>query len=549
MFVQATKSRRNGKTYVTHLVRESFRTPNGPRSRTVCNISKLPPEVRQLVADCLAGRTFLETDALELDHALDCGGLAVLVEAWKELGLDRLLESLGTARQRALIKAMVFSRLLFPCAKLALKEQAQGTLLAAACGLPSDEDFDEDDLYGAMDAITGHWCALEKGLAAGTFTKPVSLVLYDLTSVYFEGAGPEHIARYGHSRDHRGDRPQIILAVATDTSGMPLHLSVLRGNRADTSTLQSFLKILQRRFAIGEAVFVFDGGMSSKINLEVLEGEGIGFVTRLSNATLEALLKELPQDQQLELADSSRLVEIEHEGKRHVIAGGPWRKERDRERREARIAKAEIALNKLAAVKRRRPDAQKIASQAGRTLQRLKAHKYFTYRVDEAGILRWERKTGAIAAESAHDGWYLLHTNLTPAKADAPGVQRHYKNLLEVEEAFCELKSYLRVRPVFHYKPQRVINHVRLCFLAYWMSARLARQWRACGETGEVTRILRQLQTIRLGQISAGKPGSLFLARLTKVPPHLNSLLAKLKLLHLFAAPPKWADFPGEAQM
>lgn len=549
MFVQATKSRRNGKTYVTHLVRESFRTPDGPRSRTVCNISKLPEDVRKLVAESLSGRSFVEAEAIGLERALDCGGLAVLVEAWRAMGLDQLLAGVGTARDRSLIKAMVFSRLLFPCAKLALKDRARGTLLAPACGLPPGECFDEDDLYAAMDAITGHWCALEKGLAAGAFKEPVSLVLYDLTSVYFEGAGPKHIARYGHSRDHRGDRPQIILAVATDTAGTPLHLSVLRGNRADTSTLQGFLKILQRRFGIREAVFVFDGGMSSKVNLGVIQGDGLNFVTRLSNATLEALLKELPDGQQLELGDSHRLVEIEHGGRRHVIAGGPWRKERDRGRREARIAKAEAGLAKLAAAKRRHPDAQKIASQAGRALQRLKAHKYFAYRVDESGVLHWERKAGAIAAESAHDGWYLLHTSLTPAQADAPGVQRHYKNLLEVEEAFCELKSYLKVRPVFHRKPGRVLNHVRICFLAYWISARLASQWRASGETGEVTRILRELQTIRLGQISLGKPGGPSLARLTKVPAHLNALLAKLKLLPLFAAPPKWAALPPETQV
>jgi hypothetical protein len=549
VFVQATKSRRKGKTYVTHLVRESFRTPDGPRSRTVCNISKLPETVRKLIADALAGQSFAQTDAIELVQALDCGGLTVLVEAWRTMGLDQLLSNIGTARDQALIKAMVFSRLLFPCAKLALKDQARGTLLASACGLSADEKFDEDDLYSAMDTITGHWCALEKGLAAGAFDQPVSLVLYDLTSVYFEGAGPDHIARYGHSRDHRSDRPQIILAVATDPLGTPLHLSVLKGNRADTSTLQGFLKILQRRFGIREAVFVFDGGMSSKINLEVLEGEGLHFVTRLSNATLKALLQELPDCQQLELGDSNRLVEIEHEGKRHVIAGGPWRRERDRERREVRIAKAEIELIKLAAVKRRKPDAQKIASMVGRTLQRLKAHKYFTYRVDSRGILLWERKNEVIAAESAHDGWYLLHTNLNSTQVDASGIQRHYKNLLEVEEAFCELKSYLKVRPVFHYKPERVLNHVRICFLAYWISARLAKEWRASGESGEVTRILRELQTIRLGQIALGAPGVAFLPRLTKVPGHLNALLAKLKLLPLFAAPPKWAAFPSENQV
>jgi hypothetical protein len=547
VFLQSTTSRKNGKTYVTYLVRESFRTPQGPRSRTVCNISKLPEHVRQLVAESLAGRSFIPADGLELQHAFDCGGLAVLVDAWRSMELDRLLADIGTQRDRSLIQAMVFSRLLFPCSKLALKQEARGTLLASACGLSPDEDFDEDDLYAAMDTITGHWCALEKALAAGAFQQPISLVLYDLTSVYFEGSGPTHFARYGHSRDHRNDRPQIILAVATDTSGVPLHLSVLRGNRADSTTLQNFLTILQRRFGIREAVFVFDGGMSSKLNLEHIQNEGLQFVTRLSNATFESLLKELPQAPQLELGDSQRLMEIEHEGKRHVIAGGPWRKERDRERREVRIAKAEAALTKLAAAKRLKPDAQKIASQAGRTLARLQAHKYFTYHVDESGTLQWARKEDAIASESAHDGWYLLHTNLTTEQADSVGVQRHYKNLLEVEEAFCELKSYLQVRPIFHHKAERVINHVRICFLAYWISARLARQWKAAGQSGEVTAILRQLQTIRLGQISVSDGKTPFLLRLTKVPAELNAILSKLNLLHLFAAPPPWAAFPAEA--
>jgi hypothetical protein len=541
VFVQVTKSRRGAKTYLTYLVRESFRTPEGPRSRTVCNITELPAPVRQIIADSLAGQRFCAEEKLALDQALDYGGLAVLREAWQQLGLDQLLAGIGSARQRSLLQAMVFARLLFPCAKLALKERAAGTLLAQACGLKAAERFDEDDLYEAMDALSGHWCALEKGLAGAAFREPISLVLYDLTSVYFEGDGPAVFGQYGHSRDHRSDRPQIILAVAADTRGIPLHLSVLRGHRADTTTLQGFVKILRRRFQIREAVFVFDGGMSSKINLAALEKSGLKFVTRLSNATLEKLLRELPADQQLELADADKLVEIEHGDKRYVIAGGPWREQRDQERRAARLAKAETALRKLAAVQRRKPDAQKIASQAGRTLQRLKAHKYFSYQVDAAGLLRWQRQEQVIAAERAHDGWYLLHTNLLASEASSPQVQRHYKNLLEVEEAFCELKSYLRVRPVFHWRPDRVINHVRLCFIAYWLSARLATEWRALGETGEVTRLLRQLQTIRLGQLHIDNEPLPNLLRLSEVPPALNALLGKLHLLRLFATPPAWA--------
>lgn len=537
MFVQATtSSRKNGKTYVSYLVRESFRTPAGPRSRTVCNITDLPAQTRDLIVASLKGQDFLPADEVQLHEALDYGGLAVLNDAWSRFRLDEILAPMGTVRQRGLLKAIIYSRLLFPCPKLSLAHQAQGTWLAQACGLDPGESFNEDDLYTAMDQLNGHWVSLEKQLYQRAFPQAVRLVLYDLTSVYFEGKGPDHLARYGHSRDHRGDRPQIILAVATDTEGLPLHVSVLRGNRNDTQTLQGLLHTLQRRFGIQEATFVFDGGMSSEINLEAMTAAGLGFVTRLSASTLRTLVAELDLDKQLELGDRQKLMEITHQSKRYVIAGGPWRQQRDQERRQCRIDKAEVELKRIAAVRRKKVDAQKLASQVGRCLQRLKAHKYFTYQVDAQGHLQWERKTELIAQEAQQDGWYLLHTNEAVQRCTAEQALGHYKGLLDVEEAFCELKSYLEVRPVHHHRPDRVINHVRLCFLAYWLSARLGREWRAKGETEEVPRILRHLQTIRLGFLRMGN--AVHRTVMTEVPKNLNQQLQKLGLSPLFAAPP-----------
>lgn len=279
--------------------------------------------------------------------------------------------------------------------------------------------------------------------------------------------------------------------------------------------------------------------MSSRWNLEAMTRENLRYVTRLSSASLQKLWVELPEDQQLELADRSQLVEIEQEGKRYVIAGGPWRQQRDQERRQARLAKAEKELARLAAVRRKKVNAPKLVSQVGRTLERLKAHKYFAYEVDAQGQLRWERKKDVIQQEEQRDGLYLLHTNQVAAECTTEQTLAQYKGLLEVEEVFGELKSFLEVRPVYHWRADRVRNHVRICFLAYWLSARLGRQWRQKGEPGEVPRILRQLQTIRLGQLEVAgrKLGTLQ----TQVPENLNRLLAKLDLLKLFSTPPDWA--------
>jgi transposase len=130
-----------------------------------------------------------------------------------------------------------------------------------------------------------------------------------------------------------------------------------------------------------------------------------------------------------------------------------------------------------------------------------------------------------------------LHTNEPVQKCSGEQVLGHYKGLLDVEEAFCELKSYLEVRPIHHRRPDRVVNHVRLCFLAYWLSARLGGEWRARGETEEVPRVLRHLQTIRVGRLQMGQ--NIHRTVMTEIPKNLNDQLRKLGLAPLFASPPK----------
>jgi hypothetical protein len=231
-------------------------------------------------------------------------------------------------------------------------------------------------------------------------------------------------------------------------------------------------------------------------------------------------------------------------GKRYVIAGGEHHQQRDLARRRARLEKAQSELKRLAPVRRKKPNPQKLARQAGRALQLFKAHKYFQYWVDEHGQLRYRKNEALIQTEQSLDGLYLLHTSLQPAQCAKERVLGNYKNplargLLPIEELAGGAAS-------LSLASSRVRNHVRLCFIAYWLCSRLAHEWRAKGQKGELQRLLRQSQAIRVGTLKIADQDSKRLV--TQIPPELNALLTRTGLLSLFAQPPAWAEVSPKNQ-
>ncbi|CAB4244525.1 protein of unknown function [Methylacidimicrobium sp. AP8] len=179
MYVQEVRTCQRGKVYRSVLVRESYRVGKQVKTRILSNLTRMPVEVQQAVRALLQGKKLVPLDGLEGQEALDYGGLAVLEQAWQRFGLDQVLSGVGSERKGRLLKAMIFGRILFPSSKLALREEAGGTLLAKVCGL-EEKDLEEDDLYRAMDGLNGVWSGIEKKLYREAQPEGASLVLYDL---------------------------------------------------------------------------------------------------------------------------------------------------------------------------------------------------------------------------------------------------------------------------------------------------------------------------------------------------------------------------------
>ncbi len=190
------------------------------------------------------------------------------------------------------------------------------------------------------------------------------------------------------------------------------------------------------------------------------------------------------------------------------MAGSEFRRHCDHERRTARIAEGIDALSKISAVNRKSFNTQKLSSQVGRKLLTLKAHKYFEYHIKSNGKLEWNLKSDVIEQESRLAGWYVLSTSISTQMAPKECIFKCYRSLLEGESAFRQIKTYLKMYPVFHYRPDRVRNHIRICFLSYWINARLGIEWPGRGEHREVPLILSELQQIKIKKLRLGKKNS-----------------------------------------
>lgn len=458
------------------LLRESYRQDGKTRNRTLANLTHWPPQVvAGLDALLKGGQVVGPEGGFEIVRSLPHGHVAAVLGTLRRLGLDTLIHA-RASRQRNLVLALIVARVIEPGSKLAaargLCEPTASTSLGETLGVA---DADEDDLYAAMDWLLARQTRIEDALAA-RHLQDGTLVLYDVTSTYFEGHTCP-LAQYGHSRDGKKDKPQIVFGLLCDADGRPIAVEVFAGNTSDPRTVAAQIAKLRQRFGLRRVVLVGDRGMLTEARLreDLADVEGLDWITALRAPAIAEMVEAGRVD--VSLFDQQDLAEMSwparYPGQRLIVCRNPLLAVERRRKREELLAATEKQLARIAAAvaRRQRPlrGADRIGLRVGKVINRYKMAKHFRLEIADASF-EYARDESSITAEAALDGFYVIRTNVPLEALDASQTVRAYKGLSKVERAFRSFKTVdLKVRPIHHHLPDRVRAHVLLCMLAYYV--------------------------------------------------------------------------------
>ncbi|OPF15251.1 tail length tape measure protein [Microcystis aeruginosa KW] len=460
------------------LLRESYREGDQVKKRTLANLSKLPDDIIDNLKLALKGATLSMNEGIpnhfEVIRSLPHGHVMAILETIKKLGLDKIISE-KYSRIRNLVVAMIVARIINPKSKLATARGFNSETCSQSLGQLLDlEKADEDELYNALDWLLEKQEKIEKYLAI-KHLESGTLVLYDVTSTYLEGNGCE-LGKYGDNRDKKKGKTQIVFGLLCSAKGCPIAVEVFEGNTSDGATLSGQIEKVRKGWGIENVVWVSDRGIltNSKIKELVKPLEGLDYITGLTKPQIRKLAE--VEVIQLGLFEQVNLVEFESEDypdERLIACRNPLIAQKNQQQREALLEATEKELDLIVQATQREKRAlkgqDKIALRVGKILNQFKVNKYYNLEITEEGF-SYQRKLELIAQETALDGVYVLRTSLESTLMDAATTVKAYKSLSQVEEAFRCYKSIdLKVRPIYHYKGDRVKAHIFLCMLAYYV--------------------------------------------------------------------------------
>ena len=479
MHVAKIQRKHGDRTYVSHLVRQSYRADGKVKHRTLANISHLPDPLIDVIRRSLQGEVFLPShESIRTLSSKPHGHAEAVSIAFDRLGLDSLLAG-KPSRQRSLILALIAQRLLFPCSKLASLRHWQTSTLADDLEVG---DATSAELYAALDWLGKRQADIERKLAKRHLEEG-GFVLYDVSSSSYEGHTCP-LARFGYDRDGKKGLPIIVYGLLTDPGGRPVAVEVYPGNTTDSTTVPDQIVKIRERFGLTRIVLVGDRGMLTQTQIETLRTyPGLGWVSALrSEAIGELIAKGLLKQKDFEPDPLAEITSPDFPGERLVACYNAALAKKRREKRQRLLKATEVDLSKLEAEVRRRTKkpltAVQIAMKAGKVIGRHKMKKHYELQIAE-GSFNWSRDKEGIKREEQLDGIYVIRTSEEAKDLKAAECVRTYKSLAVVERAFRCLKGLdLLVRPIRHRVEPRVRAHVLLCMLAYYVEWHMRRAWK-----------------------------------------------------------------------
>ena len=528
MFIRPCYRKKDGKRHAYWALVESVRTPRGPRQRVVAYLGQMDAAGRMGVREAAEGRpgrqgrldseplprwVSVDVKGIRVEGCLELGGPWLGLELMKKVGLTDFLERVlppGPEQvpwsQAAAI--LVLSRLCNPSSELHIAEHYyRQTAMADLLGVPADR-VNDDRLYRALDAVLPHKEALEvhlKNRVGELFGLEYDLLLYDVTSTYFEGlAEGNPLAQRGYSRDHRGDCKQVCIALVVTKGGMPLGYEVFPGNRTDVTTVEEIVTTMERRYGQADRIWVMDRGMISEANIEFLKGGGRRYIVGTPKGMLRRFERELLEGpwQQVQEGLEVQRVRSPAGDETFILCRSAPRREKEKamhERFERRIEQGLLDLQ--AACVRRRQDPLAIAQRLGKLMGRnTRAAKLFQTQVltapDGSAWLDVSHTEAWRDWASVSEGCYLLRSNVNDWSGE--DLWKAYIQLTDAEAAFRIDKSDLKIRPVWHQKEDRVLAHILVCFLAYVLWKTLGQLCHQAGLGDEPRRVLDELRGLRV---------------------------------------------------
>jgi len=520
MFLRPNRRAKDGKEHSYWSLVETVRTPDGPRQRTLCYLGELnssgqarwrktievfneqgdaqqlklfPSQVEPPPGDPQVARVLL--NKVRLERTRQFGSCWLGLQLWKRLELGRFFEINIDAHEAdvpwsRVAAVLAINRLCAPGSELAIEERwYPSTALDDLLGI-AEGKINDTRLYRCLDQILPHKTKLERHLKqryGELFGAEFDVLLYDLTSTYVEGAAEKNpMMRRGYSRDHRPDCEQMVIALIVNSEGFPFSYETFDGNRADVSTMETILRMVERKYGKARRIWVFDRGIVSEANLEAIRKRGGQYLVGTPRSQMKQFEKELLKDDWTQVRPDVKIKKVPtpHGEETFILCRTAGRKEKEKAIRSRFSARMEDALKRLAKTVEigRLKDRNKMERRRGRIQA---SHPQVSDLYDVAlretrdGIrLEWSVKEDRKLWHGLREGAYMLRTNLQAGTAEE--LWARYMQLTEAEASFRALKTELSIRPLYHQLESRVKAHVMVAFLGYALWVTLKHLLKRC---------------------------------------------------------------------